>query len=114
MGFIDHGAEHAFIGSLVTSIWANLSYSPKPKIYWIVNTGQVFIFSNDHLENESYPPTAALNLNAHSSVLNRTYWQAKVEFWFHYAQSVPPLLIYLQTPGALASNDHKEYFFRYQ
>lgn len=102
--------EHGIISDIVTEIWSELNYEPKPKIYWFINTNQG-PRNEVCLENELYPPTDVLDLNVYSETLGKTYWEAKIELWQKYAPSVPPLNNFL-TPDSFEKDDKKEYFFK--
>ena len=116
--FTPYGAcdlpEHGEISEMITEIWNELTYEPKPMIYWFINTDQGPRLEDDCNEDELYPPTDILDLDVYSDALGMTYWDAKKEFWEQYAPSVGALNNWLNTPGNLDSNDKKEYFMRYQ
>jgi hypothetical protein len=110
-GFCENCVEHYLIRQIITDIWNETIWEPKPKIYWFVNTNQgprheVF---EEYLE---YPPTDILDLDVYSEELGMTIWEAKVVFWEHYAPSVGSLDTWMNTPGNLGNNDKKEYFIR--
>ncbi len=104
--------EHYEISNIITNIWDELTYEPKPKIYWFINTDQGPRVEECN-EDEHYPPTDVLNLDTYSDKLGMTYWEAKIEIWQKYAPSVPPLYNILD-PDFLEKNDKKEYFVRYK
>jgi hypothetical protein len=106
------GIEHILFHEIVTELWNELSYEPKPKIYWFVNTDQGPRREEFH-EDDLYPPTNVLNLDVYSDILGMTYWEAKVDFWEQYAPSLGALKTWLNTPSNLENNDKKEYYIKY-
>ena len=54
--------EHARISNMISEIWEELTYEPKPKIYWFINTNQGPRLDK-HNESELYPPTDILDLS---------------------------------------------------
>jgi len=107
------GLEHTLLSEMITEIWDELTYEPKPKIYWFINTDQG-PRSEENNEHELYPPTNILDLDVYSDTLGMTYWEAKVEFWEQYAPSLGALDTWMNTPGNLEGNDRKEYFMRHK
>jgi LmbE family N-acetylglucosaminyl deacetylase len=124
-GWLDQPeGEHAVISNIITEIQNELTYEPKPKIYWFVNTDQGqrydrssppktpldpgYIPYNEHI---IYPPTDMIDMDVYSDILGVTYWEAKLEILEHYRHSIGPLDRYLDDSAFLGMNDHKEYFF---
>ena len=115
--FTPYGAcdkiEHGLISDMVTEIWHELTYEPKPKIFWFINTDQGPRPETCE-EHKRYPPDNVLDLDVYSDTLGMTYWEAKVEFWWKYAPSIGALDAWLKTPGELEGNDRKEYYMRHK
>jgi len=108
------GVQHVLISDIVTEIWHELTYEPKPKIYWFINMdqGPMMLAHGELFEYVTYPPTSVLDLDVYSSVLGKTYWEAKVEIWEQYAPSIGVLNTWMNIPGNLENNDRHEYFMR--
>jgi hypothetical protein len=125
-GYMD-GFDHAEINQLTMEIWDELTWEPKPKVYWFVNTDQGPRYDkslpppgkspldpgytpyNEHL---LYPPTDVLDLDVYSEALGKTFWEAKLGIWEHYRDSIPPLDVYMDDFAFRAYNDRKEYFYK--
>jgi LmbE family N-acetylglucosaminyl deacetylase len=105
-GYSGH-PEHRNTSAAISAIYNSLSY--KPKIYWIINTGQDIV-RQPMPEQLMYPPTDIINLNVYSSKLGKTYWDAKLEIWEQYSHSVPDLKTLLADTAFLQNNDKREYF----
>ena len=117
-----NATEHGVTSDMITDIWDELNYEPKPKIYWFINTNQGprWEICNEH---ELYPPTDVLDLDVYSEELATTYWEAKVDFWENYVPSMDALGNWM-TYGCgnppcdntilIENNDRKEYFVRYK
>ena len=102
--------DHIATSKIVTDIYDQLSY--KPKIYYIINMDQDLPPNSQNYEYEKYPPTDVIDLHNYSAKLGKTYWDAKLEVWEHYAQSIPDLQKLLNDHERLQNNDEKEYFMR--
>ena len=106
----DNNPDHVTLSKSVTDIYDQLSY--KPKIYYIINMDQDLPPNSQNYEYKKYPPTDVINLNVHSTKLGKTFWDAKLEIWGHYAQSIPDLQKLLNDYKRLQNNDEKEYFMK--
>lgn len=107
-GYFDQ-QDHIATSKIVTEVYKQLSY--KPKIYYIINMDQDIVVKSQY-EYRQYPPTDIIDLNVYSNKLGKTFWEAKVEFLEHYAQSIPDLQKLLNSRERMQKNDRKEYFMR--
>jgi hypothetical protein len=94
----------------VGSIYNNLGY--EADMYYLINMNQDLAPNKANREYENYPPTDAINLDAYSAKLGKTFWEAKLEVWEHYSHSIPDLEKLLNNTEKLQNNDRKEYFTR--
>lgn len=106
-GFADK-IEHGIISDVITEIWHELEYTPKPRIFWFVNVDQGPLINGPHYEHYRYPPKS-MDLDVYSNVLGRTFWDATVEIWEQYSSSVPPINAFLNHE-LFYNNDHKAYW----
>jgi LmbE family N-acetylglucosaminyl deacetylase len=104
----DGNHNRKMISKIVTDACLLLSY--RPKVYYVINMDQELQFKAR--EYRKHPPTDIIDLNVDSKRLGKSVWEAKLEIWSHYSDSVPAIMGIMAHTERLEKNDRKEYFMR--
>lgn len=106
----DGDQNRRLTSKIVTDILPSLGY--RPELYFLINTDQELNYK--FKEYRKFPSTDSIDLNSHSKKLGKTLWEAKLEIWDKYSDSVPSIMGVIARKKRLESNDHKEYFRLYR